>query len=399
MKTKMSIILVLIMVLTNSCGFFDDAFDSVKENGFVADISSTTEFEYLVFAEQDESFLAIDQENGIPVRTIFKPSAHSEAYSIWFDCNGYPEKIVKDGYILLLSNYTTTCFDLAIVSPEGEISVIREVNIPADKLEYSKLKSVDPSDVLRWTAHIMGVVTCGASVIGGTAATVTSLGVTAPVAALLISLGCGTTALSVATEFISDEQIADITGMSAKTLKSFLAITKCTLGDLSTCLGGSLGLFMGTAADIVKYREEEIKLAQGSLDGGYGDVQVTLSWDSSADIDLYVQDPMGEWIWYKHKNAQSGGWLDVDDRDGFGPENIFWQKNESPSGNYQVYVQHYEGGSANYSVLVQAYGRTKQYKGFISPGGKTYITEFSKTFLKSGKIQPDDIELPSLRKN
>lgn len=82
-----------------------------------------------------------------------------------------------------------------------------------------------------------------------------------------------------------------------------------------------------------------------------------------------------------------------------GPKTFFGKKNESPSGNYQVYVQHYEGGNANYSVLVQAYGRTKQYKGFISPGGKTYITEFSKTFLKSGQIQPDDIELPSLRKN
>ncbi|MDP3914229.1 MAG: hypothetical protein Q8R96_10890 [Bacteroidota bacterium] len=399
MKTKMSTILVLILLFTCSCDFFDDPIDTIEKKSFVADISATSDFDYLVFSETDESFLAVDQENGLPVRAMFKPSVQSEAYSIWFDCNGYPEKIVKDGYIVLLSNYTATSFDLAIVSPEGEISVIREVNIPADKLEYSKLKSVDPSDVLRWTSHIMGVVSCGASLIGGTAATVASLGVSAPVAAVLIGLGCGSTALSIATEFISDEQIADITGMSAKELENFLTVIHCTVGDLTTCIESSLGIFMATAADIVEYHEEEIKLAQGSLEGGYGDIQVTLSWDSSADIDLYVQDPMGEWIWYKHKNSQSGGWLDVDDRDGFGPENIFWGKNVSPTGNYQVYVKHFEGGSANFSVLVQAYGRTKQYKGFISPGGKTYITEFSKTFLKSGKIQPDGIELPSLRKN
>lgn len=395
----MTVILVLIMVFTNSCGFYDDLFDTVKENSFIADISSTNEFDYLVFSEKDKSFLAVDQENALPFRAIFKPSAQSNAYPIWFDCNGYPEKIVKDRFILLLSNFTTSCFDLALVSPEGDISVIREVNIPLDKREYIKLKSVAPSDVLRWTAHIMGVVTCASSIIGGTAATVASLGVSAPAAAFLITLGCGTTALSIATEFISDEQISDITGMSAKTLKSFLAITKCTLGDLSTCLAGSLGLFVGTGADIAEYFEEEVKLAQGSLEGGYGDVQVTLSWDSSADIDLYVQDPFGEWIWYKHKIAQSGGWLDVDDRDGFGPENIYWKKNESPSGNFQVAVKHYQGGSANYSVLVQAYGRTKQYKGLISVGGTAYITEFSKSFLKSGKLQFGQLDLPAIRKN
>ncbi|MDP2335905.1 MAG: hypothetical protein Q8N05_05565 [Bacteroidota bacterium] len=73
MKTKMSIILVLIMVFTNSCGLYDDLFDTVEENSFVADISSTTEFDYLVFFEKDESFLAIDQENVCFYQTIPQP--------------------------------------------------------------------------------------------------------------------------------------------------------------------------------------------------------------------------------------------------------------------------------------------------------------------------------------
>ncbi|MET0390555.1 MAG: hypothetical protein ABW321_31575 [Polyangiales bacterium] len=47
-----------------------------------------------------------------------------------------------------------------------------------------------------------------------------------------------------------------------------------------------------------------------------GDVQVTVSWNSGADIDLYVTDPSGATLYYneQHKRSSIGGHLDHDAR-------------------------------------------------------------------------------------
>lgn len=47
-----------------------------------------------------------------------------------------------------------------------------------------------------------------------------------------------------------------------------------------------------------------------------GDVQITLSWNTGADLDLYVTDPSGATLYYneKHKRSRIGGHLDHDAR-------------------------------------------------------------------------------------
>ena len=76
---------------------------------------------------------------------------------------------------------------------------------------------------------------------------------------------------------------------------------------------------------------------------GMGDVYVTLRWENTSDLDLYVKDPSGELIYYSHKTSASGGRLDVDDRDGYGPENIYWATGTAPRGTYTVYVEYWSG--------------------------------------------------------
>jgi len=129
------------------------------------------------------------------------------------------------------------------------------------------------------------------------------------------------------------------------------------------------------------------------------DFEIALNWDSSADIDLYVQDPMGEWIWHKHKKSQSNGLLNIDDRNGSGREIVTWKNNQFPTGNYKVYVRHYAGSTTNYSVSIQVCGKTKLYEGTVTNGRAKYITEFSEKFIEiqNNAIQND--ELPSLQKN
>ncbi|WP_152051000.1 YfaP family protein [Tautonia marina] len=82
-----------------------------------------------------------------------------------------------------------------------------------------------------------------------------------------------------------------------------------------------------------------------------GDPQFTLIWESAADLDLHVIEPGGSHIYWAQRQGKNAGELDVDDTDGFGPENIYWLdpdadggekiKGQGPSGVYHWYVHYY----------------------------------------------------------
>jgi hypothetical protein len=78
---------------------------------------------------------------------------------------------------------------------------------------------------------------------------------------------------------------------------------------------------------------------------GTGDVRVTLTWNSRADIDLHVTDPFGEEIYFGNREAGTGGQLDVDANAGCANqpavENIFWPTGRAPAGPYGISVQLY----------------------------------------------------------
>lgn len=88
----------------------------------------------------------------------------------------------------------------------------------------------------------------------------------------------------------------------------------------------------------------------GRIDEGCGwasgQIQVTLAWNTGADMDLYVYDPSGYRIYYGDRSSPSGGVLDHDARGyctGNGSiENVYWSSPRPPSGNYTVEV-HYWG--------------------------------------------------------
>ena len=76
--------------------------------------------------------------------------------------------------------------------------------------------------------------------------------------------------------------------------------------------------------------------------GSTGALKVTLLWNFHADIDLHVKQPNGKVIYYKDKkDTSTGGYLDVDNREGGNgaAENIFW--NEPPTGQYMVALNYY----------------------------------------------------------
>ena len=76
--------------------------------------------------------------------------------------------------------------------------------------------------------------------------------------------------------------------------------------------------------------------------GSTGALKVTLLWNFHADIDLHVKQPNGKVIYYKDKqDSSTGGYLDVDNREGGNgaAENIFWK--EPPRGHYVVALNYY----------------------------------------------------------
>lgn len=83
-----------------------------------------------------------------------------------------------------------------------------------------------------------------------------------------------------------------------------------------------------------------------------GDPQFTLLWDSKADLDLHVVEPGGKEIYWLDTKGNHNGELDVDNREGFGPENIYWLKPKDdggkelglgPAGEYKWWVHYYRG--------------------------------------------------------
>lgn len=108
---------------------------------------------------------------------------------------------------------------------------------------------------------------------------------------------------------------------------------------------------------------------------GTGDVQVSAAWNSAADVDLYVVDPSGEEIFYGHRQAASGGKLDLDSNAACQPpdkraENIVWPIGSGAHGTYTVRINYWANCNAaktNWVVTV----RTR------TSGAQTYTGTFT----------------------
>jgi hypothetical protein len=129
-----------------------------------------------------------------------------------------------------------------------------------------------------------------------------------------------------------------------------------------------------TAAAIGPYASQAVAL----VTVGTGDVQVSVSWNTAADVDLHVVDPSGEEIFYGNDVAASGGELDLDSNaacgtDGPRNENITWASGTAPSGTYIVRLDYWSNCSAastNYVVTVHVTGKaTQTFSGTFTGAG------------------------------
>jgi hypothetical protein len=113
-----------------------------------------------------------------------------------------------------------------------------------------------------------------------------------------------------------------------------------------------------------------------------GNPQFTLIWDTDADLDLHVIEPGGVDINWRYPVGRpfGGGALDVDNKDGFGPENIFWNSSSidqdkqavgnGPVGTYVWYVVYFgpgerTSGVTNWKVRTKCNEKVTEVKGIL----------------------------------
>lgn len=142
--------------------------------------------------------------------------------------------------------------------------------------------------------------------------------------------------------------------------------------------------------DAVAGRCECVPNATSSV--GTGDIQVTLTWynASALDLDLWVQDPTGDWCYYGNGQAPNvtatGGQLDRDNLCGNyengRPENIYWTT-APPAGEYVVAVDWFSGcgleqGAQPVNVRTVVAGTTRTFNATINVDEQMKeITRFS----------------------
>ncbi|MFS4493715.1 YfaP family protein [Maribacter sp. 2308TA10-17] len=293
--------------------------------------------------------------------------------------------------------------DLAYIY-EGEFQYFRDIdNGSASKNDTSFPKFVNsgkPADLVDafiLTGNILSTALSGAFCTAAIAATITSFGGAAPslwtCAGFISSLG------SLIIDSGAVEADPDIFRGS-----SLIAVGADVVGCNPTSPGNCANAFLGIVSELKSIIDDvkvengpEISAALGALQSGFGQVKVTLTWTSRADLDLWVTEPNGNKIYFANPSSSTGGFLDFDDLDGPGPENIFWQEN-APLGSYLVQVHNYSSNgasSSSYTVQTEINGLVTTYNGSISTDDQVNnIAEFniglsnkttSKTLSKSYK--------------
>jgi len=104
---------------------------------------------------------------------------------------------------------------------------------------------------------------------------------------------------------------------------------------------------------------------------GSGDLQVSLAFRPSQDLDLHLVEPTGDEIYYGNLTSPAGGRLDLDsnpacNQDHKNNENITYDTGEPPEGEYVVRVDFWEscdGTGADFRVVVAVLGDVQMYNG------------------------------------
>lgn len=386
MKTIKLVFTICLLIAINKSCVPDDTpiIPKAKLIEGVAIMVTENEKTPFIFSHENGGKSAMIDEN---LNGFYDKMAYSEnGLEIVIELNentGLPQKMYSSEGAVFIYNYkeNNTLLDIAIIEKELTISYVRDIetglNSATGKSSNFSLKSqTDTLEALQGTVSAMSLAWSAGSCIFYASANFASAGVTAPVTLPATFIACG--------GFLADfllfvESASDIDNQWSQQInnaRSALSLigdySGCaTNGNIADCISLGLSAIDGilNIVEAVKLLvgEENENLAEGALISGYGAIKITLTWNTTSDIDLWVNEPNGNKIYFDSPASNSGGILDFDDIDGFGPENIFWKEN-APLGNYSVQVHYYDdngAGITNYSVQMEVQGSVQVLQGTL----------------------------------
>jgi hypothetical protein len=118
---------------------------------------------------------------------------------------------------------------------------------------------------------------------------------------------------------------------------------------------------------------EVVRLRMERENVNSGELHAALIWNDIADLDLHVETPNKEHLFYGNTESACGGWLDVDMNRGgnisLEPiENIFWAS--APSGHYKFYVHNFCNRTDDKTVFTNP-NRKVPFRVKLTKGGKS----------------------------
>lgn len=129
---------------------------------------------------------------------------------------------------------------------------------------------------------------------------------------------------------------------------------------------------VGDGGNLGAYASQEVRF----LRVGTGDIQISVAWSDTSDVDLHVTDPSGEEISFSHTTSASGGTLDLDGNAAcsrnslpggqtahVSNENVVWPLGQAIPGQYTVVLDYWSNCgnlSTDYVVTVQRTGASPQ---------------------------------------
>ncbi len=142
------------------------------------------------------------------------------------------------------------------------------------------------------------------------------------------------------------------------------------------------------AGGVYQYARQLVRVLQI----GTGDIQVSVAWTDTADVDLHIVDPAGGHLYFGNKTVASGGRLDLDANAACSKntlpdntqayvsnENVYWPTGGAPNGSYTIYLDYWSDcgvAQTDWVVTVQKRGASPQV--------------FTGSFVGSSTGQPND---------
>jgi hypothetical protein len=155
-----------------------------------------------------------------------------------------------------------------------------------------------------------------------------------------------------------------------------------TLGGLPPVLGFQV-FFAVAGADGVFGPYSGLNV--NAIQAAGGDIQVSVTWNTAADVDLHVVEPGGAEIYYGSTMSGSGGELDIDanaacSTSSLTQENIGWAPGTAPSGTFIVRLDYWSACGAtqtDYIVTVSLRPGVPSIPGLPGSGVQLFTGSFT----------------------